>query len=179
LILLFNNVQANAYLSLVWVAGLMFGSLIMYDWKRTGQVLTAGGILAFGGLLLFFLRSLTGAAAQTQYFVGDVVNSGTVAMMQVIIFYLMVGGVYFARTLHHHPQTVQTTREPASNGSLQRARRILIAATVLALLLTFDLVQGAGGISAYVRGVSVRSSFFAGHDYLTYGYVPIGVALAL
>jgi oligosaccharide repeat unit polymerase len=188
LILLHNSVWADDYLPLVWVAGLMFVCLAMYDWKRTGQVLTTGGILAFGGFLLFFLRALTvdvdgtttaGALAQTQYFAGPVVTAGTAAIVQVIAFYLMVGGVYFARTLHHHPQAVPTTRESPSDLCIRRARHLLSLVTVLALLLTLYLVQGAGGISAYFKGVAVRSSFFAGHYYLTLGYVPLGVALVL
>lgn len=177
----------RGYHGLIAVVVAMTLLLVCYEWRRIGHPMTPIGILGITGLLVFALRPITvavygtttaGARLDTRLFRGGTIDAANVAMTQVVLFFGVVGLIYFivrARKSDFTPPPPFITSEAA----VHRAGIVLVAAVALALLCAAVLVQGAGGLSAYMSGLSLRSSFLAGQYYLTLTYIPLSAALVL
>lgn len=182
--LLFVLGGASMFVGIALTLGAGLSLLLRYEWRRVGHPLTPAGIVALGGILLFVLRPLTidssgtttpGAILDTRYFTGGTVQAATEALLQVTVFYLAFGVIYFL---------IMSTRCAARGAdvpdvAVRRAGFVLALATAFAVLCAAVLIQSSGGIAEHFAGVSIRSSFLAGRYFLTLGYVPLTIALVL
>jgi hypothetical protein len=177
------------YVPLAYSVGVLMVVLAGFEWRRVGHPLTPMGVLALGGLLLFVLRPLSvhgtglttaGALAQTRTFRGITEQAGAQALVQVAVFYLLLGLVYLLAIAYkdRHPRPAAMTWVP-TDVQARRTGWILAAALVVALGSTALLLVTSGGIAAHFSGVSYRGAFLEGRYYLTLGYVPLTVALTL
>jgi hypothetical protein len=184
-----NNGGPDSHVLLTWVLGAMLLSLGGHEWRRVGHPLTPAGIVAMGGLLLFFLRPLTvasagtttaGALADTRMFIGVTVEAAGLALLQLITFFaafiLMYLQTLYGRTRSAAPREVGFASQSAH---LHRTALLLGLSIALAVTITTVLVYSSGGIVAHFGGVSLRSAFLSGRYYMTLGYVPLSISLCL
>lgn len=161
--------------------------LVWYEWRRIGHPLTPAGIVGVTGLLVFGLRPLTiaingsttaGARLDSRSFVGPTAEAGTVALAQVILFYGVLGLVYFI--LRMRPGEIAAPRNfVTTTASVRRAAIALGGSVAFAAVCALVLIQAAGGFGAYLSGLSFRSSFLSGQYYLTLAYIPLSIALVI
>lgn len=178
----------RGYGALIAVLASMTALLIGYEWRRIGHPMTPAGIIGITGLLVFALRPMTvavygtttaGAKADTRMFSGATLEAANVAMIQVILFYGVLGLAYFGMRARKNAPAPASSSEVTSEVSVRKAGMILGIAITLALLCAATLIQGSGGLTAYLSGLSLRSSFLAGQYFLTLAYIPLSVALVL
>jgi Flp pilus assembly pilin Flp len=183
----FESVRLEGCILLLAV---MLVCLIIVEVRRVGHFLTPAGILAVGGLLLFVLRPLTildsgyttaTNMAQTQVFTGPLVSAGSLAQLQVGLWFSAFGLVYFFWLFHprferQNPATA--SQEVTTSAAVGRARLLVIGAAILAATLSATLVTLQGGISTFFEGLSNRSGFLSGLFFFTIGYLPLTVALS-
>lgn len=175
----------TGYDGLVWVMIAMTILLVAYEWQRLGHPLTPAGIVGITGLLVFALRPLTvanfgvttaGARLDSRFFTGAVETAGNVALAQVVLFYAVFGAVYFLLR-SRKGDVAPAEKFETTPLQVHRAGIVLVGAIFLALLCAAVLIQGSGGVAAYLEGLSFRSSFLSGQYFLTLAYIPLSVAL--
>lgn len=173
------------FVALAVLAGIQALGLIAKEWHRVGDPLTPIGVLGMTSLLLFCLRPIAiwrtgtttaGAAADSRPFQGVTVAAGTAALGEVALFLGICGALV---TLHaaFRPALPRSPSGPFGM-SLRRARWVLVAALAVCVAMSGMLVVTSGGLTAHLRGLSLRSSFLGGRFALTLGYVPLGVGLS-
>ncbi|MCU1537399.1 MAG: O-antigen polysaccharide polymerase Wzy [Humibacillus sp.] len=177
------------FLEKVWVLGAMLSVLVIDEWRRVGHPLTPAGIIGTGSLLVFVLRPLTiasrgattaGASLDARGFSGQTAAAAVLAANQVALFFVVFGIVY--SVFVHRPMAAASSpvpRQSVSPWQVQRARRLLLAVTLLTGAVSVYLLQSLGGVGAFVSGLSVRSSFLSGKFYLTLGYLPLAASLVV
>ena len=160
-------------------------AMLAYELLRVGHPLTPAGISALAGLFLFVLRpwavyrngvTSPGAMLDSRGFADETVVAGNVALIQVGLFYLVAWLVFFSLVRRFR---VETENKGAIPFSVARVRVLVVLVAVAAIGVTFLLLISSGGLAAHLEGVAYRSSFLAGRYFLTLGYVPFVVALAL
>ncbi|MFB8388049.1 O-antigen polymerase [Microbacterium sp. NPDC055910] len=176
---------SRAYSPLAVNLGVALAALVVFEMRRVGHPLTAAGIAALGGILIFAFRPLTiassgtttpGALLDTREFAGAAIAAGSTSLWQVTVFYGCFGAMYFA--MLGRP-TAPVPSRLIGVDVVRRSGVLLVFVALFAVACALLLIQTSGGFEAHFSGVSVRSSFLAGRYYLTLSYIPFTVALAL
>lgn len=176
----------------VWLTGGMLVSLIGFEWTRAKHPVTPIGMIGLGGMLIFFLRPLMlpklgvtspGAAINSRMFTGHTVTAASEAALQVQVFLLALGLVYFYVLSRREIRMKNAAVDRDDSGiaatadEVHRAGVVLLLALAVAGTCALLLIHGSGGLAAHLAGVANRSEFLAGRFYLTLGYVPLAVCL--
>lgn len=186
--------QEVSYPLMIAVLALLLVSVVTREIMTFHHPLTPAGVVALTGLLLFVLRPLTiwanrvtspGALADSRYFSSALVEAGSAALVQCLVFFCLFFIVYYAIALNQRATVI----EAASLSALTRRESRVVSTTALqyltlvasggAFAAILYLIVSSGGPSAYVAGLALRSDFLSGRSFFALTYVPVQIALVL